>query len=34
MTATPVVQNGFDAIGKTNLTLNRIDAFFVVQKAF
>jgi len=34
MAARPIQQNGFDAIGNTDLKLSQIDAFFVVQKEF
>lgn len=34
MAAIPVRSDGFNAVGRSNLDLNRIDAFFVVQKRF
>ena len=34
MTALPIESSGFNAVGRTDLKLNRLDAFFVVQKGF
>ena len=34
MAATPISENGFDAIGNATLKVERMNAFFVVQKAF
>src|SRR5208283_681297 len=34
MAAFPIASNGFNAVGTTDLRLNRLDAFFVVQKEF
>lgn len=34
MAAFPLASNGFTAAGRTNLSLNRVDAFFVIEKRF
>lgn len=34
MAATPIQDSGFNAVGRRDLALNRLDAFFVVQKDF
>ncbi|MFZ1991062.1 MAG: ShlB/FhaC/HecB family hemolysin secretion/activation protein [Alphaproteobacteria bacterium] len=34
LAAWPIEQSGFNAIGRSNLDLNRIDAFFLVRKGF
>jgi hypothetical protein len=34
MAALPIENNGFSGVAKTSLDLNRVYAFFVVQKRF